>query len=175
MNVLRWGANMIENASPAGLILAGTAVALTSPPIRKQLRSVAVMATRGVLMAADTLQSTAATLREGVEDIVAEARVPAEASTGDTVQDCNLMQAVKNHGRQLATTAVAGALAVREGLNSIVEEAKEERQAASQEEMNEMPSSLESQSDQADGLEAAEIDIGPDSTRRKRSRSKPTL
>ncbi|MBP2662086.1 MAG: hypothetical protein H6Q71_34 [Firmicutes bacterium] len=126
MNVLRWGTKIIENASPAGLILAGTALALTTPPFRRKLRGVAVMATRGVLVATETVQNTALTLREGLEDIVAEAKASSDPLAEDEKNKCTLTTAVKNHGRRLAVTAAAGALAVRDEFNNIVEEAKKE-------------------------------------------------
>lgn len=46
MHFFRWGAQMIKNATPVGLILGGTALVLTIPVIRKGLRCAAVVTAR---------------------------------------------------------------------------------------------------------------------------------
>lgn len=74
MNILRWGANIVRNISPAGLILAGTMLVIASPPLRRGLRTAAVTAMRGVLTAAGTVQGTMSSCRERLEDIAAEAQ-----------------------------------------------------------------------------------------------------
>ncbi len=86
MNVLRWGANIVKGTSPVNLILAGTVLAIASPPIRRRLRSAAVMATRGILLAAGTVQGTIATFRENLEDIAAEARSEPDLPWEDSEQ-----------------------------------------------------------------------------------------
>jgi hypothetical protein len=128
MNVLRWGANMLENTTPVGLILAGAVLAMASPPVRRGVRSAAVMATRGVLMAAGAVQTTVAAVREDLEDVVAEAQTPADPASDAAESDCTMVKAARNHGRRLAVTAAAGALAVRDGLQGIVEEARSGQQ-----------------------------------------------
>lgn len=80
-----------------------------------------------MLAVADTLQSTAASMREGIEDIVAEARAASE-------EQRTFMTTVKEHGRRMAINAAAGTMAVREGLRDIVEEAREARASTSPEE-----------------------------------------
>ncbi|MEG6585452.1 hypothetical protein [Dendrosporobacter sp. 1207_IL3150] len=42
MNVFRWGAYVIKNASPAGLIVGGAVLAISLPIVRKGLRCLAV-------------------------------------------------------------------------------------------------------------------------------------
>jgi len=125
MNVLRWGANMIEGASPGGLILVGTMLAIASPPVRRGLRSAAVTATRGVMMVVGAIQGTAATFRENIEDIAAEAKSPINpASDDESEENCTIAKAAKNHGHRLAVAATAGAMAIRDEMRGIVEEAK---------------------------------------------------
>lgn len=135
MNVLRWGTNMIEGASPAGLIIAGAMLAVAFPPVRKTLRGAAVMATRGVLTAADTVKDSVAMMRGEVQDMVAEARGPLAGAAAATPTDGRrLIRGVRRRGRRMAVTAAAGALAMREGLQDIIAEARNSREASRQEE-----------------------------------------
>ena len=205
MNVLRWGANMIQETSPAGLIFAGALLSLTSPPVRQRLRSAAITATRGVLVAASTVQGTAASMRKGMEDIVTEAKTPTDHSAVE--ERCTLLTASKNSGRRLAVMAATSAMAVREGFQSILEDAKNHHETMatddSQSPVKEGSVSWEftpSSTDRESGVEekagwrftpapaqieqAAKVslpkpesdaDISPDSARKKRSRSKHSL
>ncbi len=120
MDVIGMGSRMVgrmSRMSPAGMLLVGGAAIFAFPAVRHGLRSAAVMTTRGVLAVADTLQGTAASMREGVEDIVAEARAASE-------EQRTFLETAKAHGRRAAINAAAGAMAVREGLRNIVEEAR---------------------------------------------------
>jgi hypothetical protein len=126
MDMFGWGARMagrMSRMSPAGLFLMGGAAVLAFPSVRHGLRSVAVIATRGVLSAADAMQSSVAAMRENMEDIVAEARAAAD-------EDGTLMAAARTHGRRMAVGTAAGMMAVGEGLRGIVEEARSSRQEA---------------------------------------------
>jgi len=53
MQILRWSAQMLENASPAGIIIGGTALALSLPIVRKGLRCAAVATARAVISVID--------------------------------------------------------------------------------------------------------------------------
>jgi hypothetical protein len=189
MNVLRWGVNIMENTSPIGLVLAGTVLAMASPPVRKGVRSAAVMATRGLLTAAGAVQTTIAAFRENMKDVVAEAQTPADFSSGTAPDSCTLAKAAKSHGRRLAVTAAAGALAVRDGLHGIVEEAKSGQAVIPED--SPAPAGEESQGRRTarasgdepsvsrnhdrlepDGPEAGTVAIGSEPPSRKRSRSK---
>ncbi len=127
MDMLGWGARMAGRMSPAGLFLMGGAAALAFPSVRHGLRSVAVVTTRGVLTVTDAVHGSVAAVREGMEDIVAEARAAKEGlATGEE----SLMATARDHGRRLAVGTAAGMMAVGEGLRDIVEEARASREAA---------------------------------------------
>jgi hypothetical protein len=165
MDVIGMGARMVgrmSRMSPAGILFVGGAAVLAFPAVRHGLRSAAVVTTRGVLAVTDTLQSTAAMMREGMEDIVAEARAASE-------EQRTLMGTARTHGRRMAINAAAGALAVREGLRNIVEEAKETRTAASPEES---PATMLTVTyPEMDAAEEPGDNNEPSSPRRRRSRS----
>lgn len=165
MNMIGIGSKMINRMSimsPAGMILVGGAAALAFPAVRHGLRSAAVIATRGVLAAAGTVQSTAASVREGMEDIIAEARAASEDRHP-------FMTSASARGRRLAINAAAGALAVHEGLRNIVEEAREERLTAPQEETPATVLTVTYPDPEAP--ETATDTNEPPSPRRRRSRS----
>ena len=190
MNVLRWGTGMIENTSPLGLILAGTVLAMASPPVRKGLRSAAVMTTRGVLTAAGAVQTTYANFRENMEDVVADAQSPVNDSSDGAEDNCTISMAAKNHGRRFAVTAAAGVLAFRNEVQGIVEEARSGRETVPEDfgppageetkgrrrtalKSNEEPSAFRDHDPiEPDGLEASTVDIASDAPARRRSRSK---
>lgn len=72
--LMQIGSRFLQRMSPVGLLLAGTVLALSIPPVRKGIRSAAVMTTRSILMAAGAVQHTGSAIREEVMDIVAEAK-----------------------------------------------------------------------------------------------------
>lgn len=180
MNVLRWGSNMIENTTPAGFIIAGAVLAMASPPVRKGLRSAAVMATRGVLMAAGTVQSAMTSMRENVEDFIAEAKEPLDTAPTDAGQvRGGMIRSARRRGRRLAVGAAAGAFAVRNELRSIVEDARQHRnslrdgyETADSGSGQEVAEAARNQLREADGLGASTTETGPDSPGKRRSRSK---
>lgn len=165
MDIIGMGTRMagrMSRISPAGMLLAGGAAVLAFPAVRHGLRSAAVMTTRGVLAVTDTLQSTAASVREGMEDIVAEARAASE-------EERTFMTTARAHGRRMAINAAAGAMAVREGLRDIVEAAREARSEASQEEG---PATMLTLTyPETEAQEEPGEDSEPPSPRRRRSRS----
>lgn len=191
MNVIRWGANAIEGVSPTSVLLAGTALALTFPPVRSSLRFAAVMATRGVLTVADTLQNTVTTLRDGMDTIVAEAKIPTKKSPSNIIGDeCTIAKAVKKQGRRLATSAVSGVLNVSGELQNIVEEARGKQESAIQasdmveikqannkdqtgvQETFDAPAVMQAPATEINDPETSEADLEHDSPRKKHSRSK---
>lgn len=187
MNILRWGANVVEVSSPAGLIVAGAMLAVAFPPVRKTLRGAAVMATRGVLKAADAVKDSTAMIREGLKDMVAEARGPLAGGAAEPTRDGRrIIRGIRRHGRRLAITAAAGALAVHEGLHAIVAEARDSRESTRQLTAADAASVvLDGRCEPAgadgksgpDGLEASEIDIGSEVPAKRtatRRRSRPS-
>lgn len=132
MNIMRLGSRFIESSSPVALIATGAAIAVAFPPVRKGLRSVAVLTTRGALALADSVRGLGNQIKESTADIVSEAReidnAPQEA-IADTM-DC-LKHTAKKQGRRVAVATAAGALALsdkakslRKKFNDVVDEAR---------------------------------------------------
>lgn len=164
MNVIGMGTRMfgrMSRMSPAGMLLVGGAAVLAFPAVRYGLRSAAVMTTRGMLAITDSLQSATASMREGMEDIVAEARTASE-------EQRTFMSTARTHGRRMAINAAAGAIAVREGLRNIVEEARDARATTAEESPATM---LTVTYPEMDASEEATVDEEPPTPRRRRSRS----
>lgn len=178
MNVLRWGANMIEGTTPAGLIVAGAVLAMASPPVRRGLRSAAVVATRGLLMAAGTLQGAMASMRGNMEEIAVEAKAPVEAAADEPIRERGRMvRSVRNRGRRMAVSAAAGAVAVRDELRSIVDEARQRQENTAEDfghpAAEPEQSARSGQTDiETDGPEASVVEAGSDSQSKRRSRAK---
>lgn len=131
-NIIRWGSRFLKHSSPTMLIATGAALALTLPPVRRGLRSALVLTTRGLLRLTDQVQYLGATMKEELEDVVAEAREgkthPSELST------CfkKLGHSTRRHFRRMAVTAAGGALAVSDQahrlgkkLKAVAEDTKE--------------------------------------------------
>lgn len=108
MNVFNLGAKMISKTSPLLLVLAGVAIALAFSSNRRDLRGVAVKATKGALVAKDKVRNAAEKMRQ---------------------ESCE--KAAKAKGRRFAVAAAAKVLTLKEKaqieFKSIVEEAKERR------------------------------------------------
>lgn len=177
MNILHIGSRMISRSSPMLLAATGAVMVLAFPPVRRGLRSAAVLATKGALIVSDGVKEAAAKMRENAESIVQEAR-EMEGSDCPCTAVKSMGASVKNKSRKMAVSTTAGLLSVkdraksaREELKSIVNEAKE-RRAASFEETAAQPAEMSAEHGEAsfsDGLEVQLPDIGPDSPPKKRS------
>ncbi len=132
MNIMRLGSRVIESSSPVALIATGAAIAVAFPPVRRGLRSAAVLTTRGALALADSVKELGVQIKESTADIVSEARdidnTPQEAIAG--TMDC-LKHTAKKQGRRVAVATAAGALALsdkakslRNNFKDVVDEAK---------------------------------------------------
>jgi hypothetical protein len=97
------------------------------------------MAARGILSVTDRMKNHGEKFKEGMEDLVAEARQPMEGPMGATTERINtLRRRVRKHGRRLAVATAAGVLSVadktkplRDDLQSIVAEAKSRKESQS--------------------------------------------
>lgn len=182
MNILHMGSRIISRSSPILLAATGAAMVLAFPPVRRGLRSAAVLAIKGVLIVSDGVKEAAGKVKENAASIVQEAR---EMTDDDC--PCTTVKAmgasVKNKSRKIAVSTTAGLLSVkdqaksaRKGLESIVTEAKE-RRAVSLKETDVEPAELSADQEDAplsDGLEAQLPDIGSDAPPKKRSASRKT-
>lgn len=168
MNVLRWGVHALEKTTPAGLIIAGTALVLACPPIRRRLRLAAVAAARGTLTVTAALHAGMMNLREGMEDLVAEAKDCTAEMTEQSTETCHdFAQAFKRQGRRVAVTATGGVMAFRDELKSIFDEARSEREAAL------AGAGPDEAVIEPDGLEAPVLEADSVPMPKKRQRSKP--
>jgi hypothetical protein len=132
MNIMRLGSRFIESSSPVALIATGAAIAVAFPPVRKGLRSVAVLTTRGALALADSIRGLGYQIKESTANIVSEARdidnTPQEAIS--ETMDC-LKHTARKQGRRVAVATAAGALvlsdkakSLRKNFKDVVDEAK---------------------------------------------------
>lgn len=180
MNILHMGSRMISRSSPILLAATGAVMVLAFPPVRRGLRSAAVLATKGVLMVSDGVKEAAGKVKKNATSILQEAReMQADDCPCTTVK--TMGASVKNKSRKMAVSTTAGLLSMkdraksaREGLESIIIEAKE-RRAASLEETNVEPAELSAVQEAAplsDGLEAQLPDIGSNAPPKKRSASR---
>lgn len=99
---MQMGSRLLQRMSPVGLLFAGTALALSLPPVRRGIRSAAVMTTRGILMAASAVQHTGSAIREEIKDIMAEARET----------DCPMCTTLEKQQRRLASATSHGLMNV---------------------------------------------------------------
>jgi vacuolar-type H+-ATPase subunit H len=176
MNILHMGSRVISRSSPMLLAVTGTAMAFAFPPVRRGLRSAAVLATKGALIVSDGVKEAAARMRENAESIVQEAREMEDHDCPCTAVK-SMGASVKNKSRRMAVSTTAGLLSMkdraksaREELKSIVNEAKERRAASFEE--TAQPAEMSAEHGEAsfsDGLETQLPDIGPDSPQKKRS------
>jgi hypothetical protein len=128
MNIIR----LLSKTSPTALLITGAALTLSFPPIRHGLRSAAVLAARGILSITDEMKNHSGKLKEGMNNIVAEARQPIACPVEGAADKIDtLRRKVRTHGRRLAVATAAGVLSVadkakplRDDLRSIVGEAK---------------------------------------------------
>jgi hypothetical protein len=75
MLIMRSVSKMMERTSPTGLILGGAVLALSIPTVRGLLRSAAVSIVAGTLTLSKRVQNIITSGREGLEDIVLEAKL----------------------------------------------------------------------------------------------------
>lgn len=182
-NVLRMGSRMINGTSPVLLAATGAMLALTLPPVRRTIRSAAVLATKGVLIAGDEIKEITGRLRENAESIVQEARETGEIQCPSEAIH-SMRTSAKAKGRKMAVAATASLLAMKErakasqqDLRSIVDEAKDLRstraEAADTLEESEMEETLALKAEAAEESPAkpdttASEDTVRDAARRRR-------
>lgn len=183
-NVLRMGSRMINGTSPVLLAATGAMLALTLPPVRRTIRSAAVLATKGVLIASDEIKEMTGRLRENAESIVQEARETGEIQCPSEAIH-SMRTSAKAKGRKMAVAATASLLAMKErakasqqNLRSIVDEAKDLRSTRAEaadtpeeSEMEETPLALKADSDEESPVKpdtTASEDIVRDAARRRR-------
>lgn len=119
MNILR----LMGRVSPAILYLTGAAVVISLPPVRRMLRSAAVMTAKGVLAVAGGVKVGQEMVSEKVNDIVEEAKQTdacPEARVAEKID--RLRHKMRHHGRRLAVATAAGALSVAGTAKPIVDE-----------------------------------------------------
>ena len=125
---MRLGSRFIESSSPVALIATGAAIAVAFPPVRKGIRSVAVLTTRGALALADSVRGLGAQIKESTAGIVSEAR-DIDNTSQEAIADT--MDCFKKQGRRVAVATATGALALsdkakslRKNFRDVVDEAK---------------------------------------------------
>lgn len=126
MNILRYGARLIERTTPAGIIFTGAALALAFPPVRRSLRTVAVTAVGGVLTIADEAKNIVMQPQKTAKDIISEAQsddcCPSCSDFTESVED------VRSAPRRMAVKAAAGVLAATDKAKSVVQNVSEQMQ-----------------------------------------------
>jgi len=152
MNILRFGSHLLSRTSPVGIILGGTALALTVPPLRRGLRTVAVLATRGVLSISDEAKRVTKISRENMEDMINEAKdsdtcCPSCSDFTESVAD------LRTGPHRLAVAATMGALTVSDKAKSLYKDASQKMKNIVEEAKNNNDSSDSPETD----LQDAEI------------------
>jgi hypothetical protein len=125
MNFLRYGTRMLQGASPAGLLVGGTVMFLGFPVLRKGLRTLAVVVTRGVLSITDKAKEITAVSRESMEDIVREAK-NADTNCPGCPDFTENMADLKAGSRRLAVAATVGVLNASDKAKSLYKDASEQ-------------------------------------------------
>jgi hypothetical protein len=119
MNILRYGTHIIEQTTPAGIIITGAAVALAVPRVRHSFRSAAVLVAGGILQATDRIKSTLAHTKEEMNDFVAEAQ-DKQGHHDDSWQ--SLKDKARKHRHRLAVATAAGVLTVSDKASAMCDE-----------------------------------------------------
>jgi len=122
MNILRYGSHLLTESSPVGIIVGATALVLTVPPIRKGLRALAVVATRGVLSISDEAKRFTAESRENMEDILREAK-DGETCCSSCSDFKESMVDLKTQPRRLAVAATMGVLTASDKAKTLYKDA----------------------------------------------------
>lgn len=126
MRIMRWGARILERSSPVVLLATGAAIAVAFPPVRRSLRTAAVLTTRGALALSDKVKQLGARIKENTAGIIAEAREfdnQPQTTISETV-DC-LKDTAKKQGRRVAVATAAGALALSDKAKALRKDFKE--------------------------------------------------
>ena len=113
---MRWmRVSSLEQFTPIGLIATGILIGATSPMIKKSLRGLAVLTTKGIITLTDNLMETGEQLSDNWKQLVTEAREQREISKFN----------FKEHMHVAGVTAVRGGMNVADELQGIVNNAKE--------------------------------------------------
>jgi len=125
MNILRYGSHLLAESTPIGLILGATALALTVPAIGKGLRTLAIVATRGVLSISDEAKKFTSDSRESMEDILSEAKngeicCPSCSDFKESMAD------LKTKPRRLVVAATVGVLNVSDKAKTLYHDASKQ-------------------------------------------------
>ena len=136
-NFIRWGSRVLTRSSPTMLIATGAALALALPPVRKGLRSAAILTTRGFLNITDQIQHIGTTMKEELEDFVAEARESTTQPT-DTLSEQfkRLKHGTRSQFRRIAVTVTGGALAASDQAKSLQNKFEEVVDAPQEEQLH---------------------------------------
>ena len=115
LSMMRWmRISSLEQFTPIGLIATGILIGAGSPVIKKGLRGLAVLTTKGILNVTDNLKETGEQLTDNWRQLVTEAR--------DQREICKLN--LKEQLHIAGVTAVKGGLNVADELQGIVNQAK---------------------------------------------------
>jgi len=132
MNIMSLGSRLYQ-ASPTGVIMAGAALTLALPPVRRGIRSTAIMAARGLYQASNSVSELGSKVKDGFVNIVVEAKHSDQQAVTDPRKERlhNLREKSRFHRRRFAVATASGVLAVadkakllRGELQSIIDEAK---------------------------------------------------
>lgn len=158
MNILSFGSRLIQRTSPVGLIAGTVALALAIPPVRRGLRSVAVLAAGGILSASDEAKKLAAQSRESLQDIMSEAKGENCCPSCDFSTEAD---EVRSAPRKLAVAATMGVLAARDKAKTAIDHASNQFQSI----VDEAKAGKQTDADQEkpihDGLEAGPDELSP--------------
>jgi|GEM_PF-2273310 len=125
MNILNFGAQLLKRTSPVGIILGGAALAMTVPPIRQGLRTVAVAAVRGIVSITDEAKRVTSDSSEDMDDIIKEAKDPDTCcpSCSDLTES---VADLKTRPRRLVVAAAMGVLSASDKAKSLYKNASQQ-------------------------------------------------
>ncbi|ACV62583.1 hypothetical protein Dtox_1726 [Desulfofarcimen acetoxidans DSM 771] len=130
---MRWmRISSLEQFTPVGLIAAGILIGAGSPVIKKSLRGLAVLTTKGILTLADSLKESGDQLNNNWQQLVAEAR---EQQTSKF----NL----RDHLHTAGVTAVRGGLCAADEVQGMINQAREKISLYVEEARRELEKSVE--------------------------------
>lgn len=125
MNFLRYSTRMLQNTSPAGLLVGGTVLFLGLPLLRKGLRCAAVLTARAIYSVTDEAKRITSVSRESMEDIMSEAQDPDTCcpSCSDLTES---VADLRTTPRRLAVSATMGVLTVSDKAKSLYKDASQQ-------------------------------------------------